>query len=92
MRLEEREFCLGMRNGEPVGLAPGPAVALDAAAVRDAVDRSTDLAALAAANDMTLGFEFCFPGFCISFGVLDEFWVKVFVCICSYQNVAHWNL
>ena len=71
----EREFCLGMRNGELAGLAPGPAASLDATVVRAAVDRRTDLAALAAANDIALplGFwfwfvaAFLFQGFCISF-------------------------
>lgn len=74
MRLE-REFCLGMRNGELAGLAPEPAASLDATVVRAAVDRRTDLAALAAANDIALplGFwfwfvaAFLFQGFCISF-------------------------
>lgn len=53
-----REFCFGMRNGELAGLAlaPTPAVSLDAVAVRAAVDRRTDLAAVAAAEDMTLGW------------------------------------
>lgn len=96
MRLE-REFCLGMRNGELAGLAPGPAANLDATVVRAAVDRRTDLAALAAANDMALPLGFCFwfwfwfeaaflfQGFCISFGVLG-----FSKGLCVYTLVREW--
>lgn len=53
-----RGFCFGMRNGELAGraLAPAPALSLEAVAIRAAVDRKTDLAAVAAAEDMTLGW------------------------------------
>jgi hypothetical protein len=62
-----RGFCFGIRNGELAGraLAPAPAVSLDAVAVRAAVDRRTDLAAVAAAEDMTLSWVGTMRGFVV---------------------------
>lgn len=62
-----RGFCFGMRNVELAGLAlaPAPAVSLDAVAVRAAVDRRTDLAAVAAAEDMALGWAGTMRGFVV---------------------------
>lgn len=64
-----RGFCFGMRNVELAGLAlapaPAPAVSLDAVAVRAAVDRRTDLAAVATAEDMALGWAGTIRGFVV---------------------------
>jgi hypothetical protein len=64
-----RGFCFGIRNGELAGRAlapaPAPAVSLDAVAVRAAMDRKTDLAAVAAAEDMTLGWVGTMRGFVV---------------------------
>lgn len=68
-----RGFCLGMRNGEHVGLAlaPAPAVSLAAEVVRGEAERRTDLTVVAAADDMALGWPgtmrgfVLFRGFCV---------------------------
>jgi hypothetical protein len=56
-----------MRNVELAGLAlaPAPAVSLDAVAVRAAVDRRTDLVAVAAAENMALGWAGTMRGFVV---------------------------